>query len=64
MKTRFLDFVELAPRSQKPRAKGLSTFSAQGTFDWIRGVLDTYSDYIDVVKFTPVCHLAPGDEME
>ena len=54
MKRRFLDFVELAPRSQKPRVKGLSTFGDRGyPMEWIRGMLDAYGDYIDVVKFIP-----------
>ena len=65
MKRRFLDFVELAPRSQKPRAKGLSTFGDRGyPLDWIRGMLDAYGDYIDVVKFTPTCLLVPWDDIE
>jgi phosphosulfolactate synthase (CoM biosynthesis protein A) len=65
MKRRFLDFVELAPRSQKPRAKGLSTFGDRGyPVDWIRGMLEAYGDYIDVVKFTPTCLLAPWDDIE
>lgn len=65
MKKRFLDFVDLAPRSQKPRARGLSTFGDRGyPLDWIRGMLDAYGDYIDVVKFTPTCLLAPWDDIE
>lgn len=65
MKRRFLDFVELAPRSQKPRVKGLSTFGDRGyPLDWIRGMLDAYGDYIDVVKFTPTCLLVPWDDIE
>jgi phosphosulfolactate synthase (CoM biosynthesis protein A) len=65
MKRRFLDFVELAPRSGKPRAKGLSTFGDRGyPLDWIRGMLEAYGDYIDVVKFTPTCLLAPWEDIE
>jgi phosphosulfolactate synthase (CoM biosynthesis protein A) len=65
MKRRFLDFIELAPRSQKPRTKGLTTFGDRGyPLDWIRGMLDAYGDYIDVVKFTPTCLLAPWDDIE
>ncbi len=65
MKRRFLDFIELAPRSQKPRTKGLTTFGDRGyPLDWIRGMLEAYGDYIDVVKFTPTCLLAPWDDIE
>jgi phosphosulfolactate synthase (CoM biosynthesis protein A) len=65
MKRRFLDFVELAPRSPKPREKGLSTFGDRGyPADWIRGMLEAYGDYIDVVKFTPTCLLAPWEDIE
>ena len=65
MKRRFLDFIELAPRSQKPRTKGLSTFGDRGyPLEWIRGMLDAYGDYIDVVKFTPTCLLVPWSDIE
>ena len=51
MKRRFLDFIELAPRSQKPRTKGLTTFGDRGyPLDWIRGMLEAYGDYIDVAN--------------
>jgi phosphosulfolactate synthase (CoM biosynthesis protein A) len=65
MNKRFLDFVELAPRSRKPRERGLSTFGDRGyPLDWIRGMLEAYGEYIDVVKFTPTCLLAPWGDIE
>jgi phosphosulfolactate synthase len=65
MKRRYLDFIELAPRSQKPRTKGLSTFSDRGyPFDWIRGMLDSYGEYIDIVKFAPTSLLVPWNDIE
>ena len=65
MKRRFLDFIELAPRSEKPRTRGLTTFGDRGnSIDWIRGMLEIYGDYIDTIKFTPTSLLVPWADIE
>ena len=65
MKRRFLDFIELAPRSEKPRTRGLTTFGDRGnSIDWLRGMLEVYGAYVDTVKFTPTCLLAPWNDIE
>jgi phosphosulfolactate synthase (CoM biosynthesis protein A) len=53
MDKRFLDFIELAPRSTKPRRRGLTTFVEQGLpLPFVRDVLNEYGEYVDCIKFT------------
>lgn len=57
---RFLDFLELAPRSSKPRTRGLTTIGDEGDpIPWVRDMLDAYGEYIDYVKFTPATLIMP-----
>lgn len=54
MKEHSFDFMELAPRSQKPRQHGLTTVGDQGhPVAWLREMLEAYGGYLDGVKFTP-----------
>jgi phosphosulfolactate synthase (CoM biosynthesis protein A) len=64
MDKRFLDFIELAPRSRKPRAQGISIFAEQGTITWTKEMLETWGEYVDVVKYTPTCLHAPWRVIE
>jgi phosphosulfolactate synthase (CoM biosynthesis protein A) len=53
MDKRFLDFIDLAPRSTKPRIRGLTAFLEQGLpLSFVRDVLDEYGEYVDSIKFT------------
>src|SRR5262245_40657444 len=60
------DFLELAPRSQKPRTAGLTTLGDQGQpLAWLREMLESYAAYLDGVKFTPAfVLLTPGRVIE
>jgi phosphosulfolactate synthase len=62
----FSDFLELAPRSQKPRTRGLTKVGDQGhPLAWLSEMLDTYGAYLDGVKFTPsYILLVPGRLVE
>lgn len=64
MDQRFLDFIELAPRNPKPRTQGISIFAEQGTITWTKEMLDTWGEYVDVVKYTPTCLHAPWRVIE
>jgi len=65
MRRRFLDFVELAPRSHKPRSRGLTTVVEEFfPIVWVRGMLDTYAEYVDGVKFALSCLNIPWDIIE
>src|SRR5918999_2995303 len=59
MDRRFLDFLDLAPRSRKPRTQGITIFAEHGTISWTKEMLDMWGEYVDVVKFTPTCLHAP-----
>jgi phosphosulfolactate synthase (CoM biosynthesis protein A) len=51
MERRFLDFLELAPRSEKPRTRGLTIVREPGiSNDALRAALEAYGDYVDLVK--------------
>ena len=51
---RFFDFLELSPRSKKPRTKGMTTIGDEGApVEWLRPMLDMWGDYVDSVKFVP-----------
>ncbi len=59
MERRFLDFVELASRSRKPRTQGITIFAEYGTNSWAKEMLDAWGEYVDVVKYTPTHLHAP-----
>ena len=64
MERRFLDFIELAPRSRKPRTQGFTIFAEYGTNSWTKEMLDTWGEYVDVVKYTPAHLHAPWRVIE
>ena len=64
MDRRFLDFIELAPRSRKPRTQGITIFAEYGTNSWTKEMLDTWGEYVDVVKYTPTHLHAPWRVIE
>ena len=65
MNRRFLDFLELAPRSSKPRARGLTTVGEHGyAIGWLREMLEMWGEYIDIIKLTPTSLHAPWNVME
>jgi len=54
MEKNSFDFLQLAPRSAKPRTMGLTTLGDQGhPLAWLRDMLEAYGPYLDGVKFTP-----------
>src|SRR5262249_32893381 len=57
MERRFLDLLELYPRSQKPRTRGLTFIREGGSYpiSWLHEMLDEYSDYVDAVKVVITC---------
>jgi phosphosulfolactate synthase (CoM biosynthesis protein A) len=62
---RFLDFLELAPRSSKPRTQGLTCIGDEGDpIPWVRNMLDSWGDYIDCVKFVPALLMMPSRVVE
>ena len=62
---RFMDFLELAPRSKKPRSKGLTCVGDEGDpLPWVRDMLETWGDYVDSVKFVPALLMMPARIVE
>ncbi len=62
---RFFDFLELAPRSAKPRKRGLTVIGDEGDpVDWLRGMLEGWGEYIDYAKFVPALLMMPNRLME
>jgi phosphosulfolactate synthase len=62
---RFFDFLELAPRSGKPRSKGLTCIGDEGDpIPWVRDMLETWGDYADSVKFVPALLMMPARIVE
>jgi phosphosulfolactate synthase (CoM biosynthesis protein A) len=62
---RFFDFLELAPRSRKPRIQGLTCIGDEGDpIDWVRGMLEAWGDYVDGVKFVPALLPMPARLVE
>lgn len=58
---RFFDFLDLAPRSKKPRKQGLTCIGDEGDpIPWVRGMLETWGDYVDSVKFVPALLMMPA----
>ena len=52
MEKRFLDFLELAPRSRKPRTRGLTTVLEQAqSLSFVKEMLEAWGEYVDCVKF-------------
>lgn len=65
MERRFLDFVELASRSAKPRSRGLTTVIEEFyPLAWVQETLDTYGDYVDGIKFALSCLNLPWRMIE
>ena len=67
MKTeqRFLDFLELAPRSSKPRNKGLTCIGDEGDpIPWVKDMLEVWGEYVDGVKFVPALLMMPAQNIE
>ena len=65
MDRRFLDFLELAPRSRKPRSRGLTTVGEHGyAIGWLVDMLEMWGEYIDIVKLTPTSLHVPWKTME
>jgi phosphosulfolactate synthase len=51
MERRFFDFLELAPRSEKPRTRGLTIVREPGlSNDALRASLEVYGEYVDLIK--------------
>lgn len=62
---RFFDFLELAPRSAKPRRQGKTTIGDEGdSVEWLRRMLDIWGDYADSVKFVPALLMMPARVVE
>jgi phosphosulfolactate synthase len=62
---RLFDFLELAPRSSKPRKQGLTNIADEGDpVSWVRDMLDTWGEYVDSVKFTAALLMVPTRVME
>lgn len=60
MESLFLNFLELAPRTAKPRRNGSTIVSDKAyPTSWLRYMLDMYGSYVDGVKFTSACLYAP-----
>lgn len=60
MERRFLDFLKLSERSQKPRTRGLTTVLEQAqSISVLRDTLDVWGEYIDCVKFPITCVSMP-----
>lgn len=65
MERRFFDFVELAPRSNKPRTRGLTTVVEEFfPVAWVQEMLDTYGEYVDGIKFALTSLNLPGRIIE
>ena len=65
MDDRFLSFLDLAPRSGKPRTRGMTCVADEGDpLPWVRGMLDIWGHYIDSVKFVPALLMMPAREVE
>src|SRR6185312_7683832 len=61
----FLEFLDLPPRSSKPRSRGLTIVRDPGyPADWLRGMLDAYGPLIDVAKFPIAVLTAPAALVE
>jgi phosphosulfolactate synthase len=61
----FLDFLELAPRSKKPREQGLTCIGDDGEpVPWIRSMLESWGEYVDGVKFVPALLMLPARVVE
>lgn len=62
---RFFDFLELAPRSTKPRKQGLTSVGDEGDpVPWVRDMLDTWGHCIDSIKFVPALLSMPSRLVE
>ncbi len=62
---RFFDFLELAPRSKKPRTEGLTCIGDEGDpVPWVRNMLEIWGDYADSVKFVPALLMMPSRIVE
>ncbi|MGH8546081.1 MAG: phosphosulfolactate synthase [Gammaproteobacteria bacterium] len=65
MERRFLEFLDLAERSQKPRSRGLTAVLEQAqSISVVRDTLDVWSEYIDCVKFPITCVSMPWRAVE
>lgn len=62
---RFFEFLELAPRSKKPRTKGLTCIGDEGdAVPWVRDMLEVWGEYADSVKFVPALLMMPSRIVE
>lgn len=62
---RFFDFLELAPRSRKPRTEGLTCIGDEGDpVPWLKGMLEIWGDYVDCVKYVPALLNMPARVVE
>lgn len=62
---RLFDFLELAPRSRKPRTKGLTCVGDEGDpVAEVRGMLEIWGDYVDCVKYVPALLNMPARVVE
>ena len=62
---RFFDFLELAPRSKKPRTTGMTSVGDEGDpLPWVRNMLEAWGDYCDSVKFVPALLNLPHKNVE
>lgn len=65
MEKRFLDFLELAPRSRKPRTRGLTTVLEQAnSISLVKEMLEAWGEYVDCVKFPVTCISMPWRAVE
>jgi phosphosulfolactate synthase (CoM biosynthesis protein A) len=62
---RFLDFIEVAPRSSKPRTRGQTCVGDEGEpLSVLRETLGMWGDYVDIVKFVPALLMMPHRAVE
>jgi phosphosulfolactate synthase len=62
---RFFDFLDLAPRSKKPRTQGTTCIGDEGDpLPWLKGMLEAWGAYVDYAKFVPALLALPHRVVE
>jgi phosphosulfolactate synthase len=58
---RLFEFLNLTPRSEKPRKVGTTCVGDEGDpLPWVADMLDAWGDYVDSVKFVPALLMLPS----
>jgi phosphosulfolactate synthase len=58
----FAPMIDLAPRTEKPRKSGVTMLNDRGwSYSFVEGILDGYSDVIDIAKLTAAHLYQPED---